>query len=85
MKKPTLGEVKAYWAGVGPDGGLMGTPDEFYDHFVSNGWKVGRNPMKDWRAAARNWSRNEVRYGRAPIIRSAKERAEALLRASKKP
>jgi len=32
--------------------------DRFYDYFQSNGWKVGgRAPMKDWKAAARNWCR----------------------------
>ena len=31
---------------------------KFYDHFQSNGWKVGgKAPMKDWKAAARNWCR----------------------------
>lgn len=32
----------------------------FWDYYESNGWKVGRNPMRDWRAAARNWQRNAV-------------------------
>jgi hypothetical protein len=27
----------------------------FFNHYESNGWKVGPNPMKDWRAAARGW------------------------------
>jgi hypothetical protein len=30
----------------------------FWDYYESNGWKVGRNPMKDWKAAVRNWQRN---------------------------
>jgi hypothetical protein len=31
---------------------------EFFDHFTANGWKQGgRAPMKDWRAAMRNWHR----------------------------
>jgi hypothetical protein len=29
-----------------------------FDYYQSNGWKVGRNPMKDWKASMRNWSRN---------------------------
>lgn len=28
---------------------------DFIDHYSSNGWKVGKNPMKDWKAAVRNW------------------------------
>ncbi len=31
---------------------------KFYDYYESNGWKVGRNSMKDWQAALRNWDRN---------------------------
>lgn len=27
----------------------------FTDYYTANGWKVGRNAMKDWKAAARNW------------------------------
>lgn len=28
----------------------------YYNHFESNGWRVGgKTPMKDWRASARNW------------------------------
>ena len=29
----------------------------FYDYYESNGWKVGRNKMKDWKATLRNWHR----------------------------
>lgn len=31
----------------------------FYDYYESNGWRVGKTPMKDWQAAIRNWVRNE--------------------------
>lgn len=31
---------------------------KFIDYYSSNGWKVGRNPMKDWKAAVRTWERN---------------------------
>lgn len=31
----------------------------FLDHYTANGWRVGRNPMKDWKAAVRNWFRND--------------------------
>ena len=27
----------------------------FYNYYESNGWKVGRNPMKCWKSAAQNW------------------------------
>lgn len=31
--------------------------EPFYDFYQSKGWKVGKAPMKDWKAAARNWCR----------------------------
>ena len=32
--------------------------ERFYDYYESKGWKVGKAPMKDWKAAVRMWSRN---------------------------
>lgn len=40
--------------------------DRFINYYTSNGWKVGRNPMKDWQATARNWSRRESKKEAAP-------------------
>ena len=33
-------------------------PQRFVDYYQSNGWKVGKNPMKDWKAAVRTWEQN---------------------------
>ena len=30
----------------------------FIDFYESNGWKVGKNAMKDWKACIRTWERN---------------------------
>lgn len=30
-------------------------PNRFYAWYSANGWKVGKNPMKDWKAAVRTW------------------------------
>lgn len=50
--KPSIDEVKAY----AKDMGYYGfNADRFLAYYESNGWKVGRNPMKDWKAAVRNW------------------------------
>jgi len=32
--------------------------EKFYDFYESKGWMVGKNKMKDWKAAVRNWSKN---------------------------
>ena len=53
--KPTIEQVKQYAI----EANLTKLdPYTFYDHFESNGWKVsGISPMKDWKAAMRNWNR----------------------------
>ena len=33
--------------------------DKWINHYESNGWKVGQNPMKDWKASYRNWCSND--------------------------
>ena len=38
-------------------------PEAFFNYYEANGWKVGRNAMKDWKAAVRNW---ETKDGRGP-------------------
>lgn len=51
-----LDTVIQYWE----EANLQGDPNVFWDHFESNGWKVGgKAPMKDWKASARNFSRRE--------------------------
>lgn len=34
-------------------------PQHFVDYYTANGWKVGRNSMKDWKAAVRTWEKRE--------------------------
>ena len=53
--KPTIEEVQAYCLerNKGVDA------QRWYDYYSSNGWKVGKNPMKDWKAAVRTWERSE--------------------------
>lgn len=55
--KPSLEEVQAYCVELQSSV----NPQQFLDYYIANGWKVGRNPMKDWRATFRNWGRNGFR------------------------
>lgn len=55
FKKPTVDEIEEYCR----TSGYQIDANRFYDHYESNGWKVGKNPMKDWRAAVRNWVRGQ--------------------------
>lgn len=49
---PTLDELRAYIFMQD----LKMDAQRFLDYYEANGWKVGKNPMKDWRAAARSWA-----------------------------
>jgi hypothetical protein len=55
FSKPSLEEVTAYCQerANGVD------PNRFINYYESNGWKVGKNQMKDWKAGVRNWERND--------------------------
>ncbi|RIV19744.1 hypothetical protein DYU11_22710 [Fibrisoma montanum] len=55
MVRPTLEQIKRHFnLMMGPDW----LAEDFFDHYESNGWKVGRNPMKKWQAAANKWIRD---------------------------
>ena len=51
---PTLQEVKDYCL----ERGNNVDAQRFVDYYTSQGWKVGKHPMKDWKAAVRTWERN---------------------------
>lgn len=60
---PGIDEITAYMRLRAKEKNLSINPDSeaerFADYYNANGWKVGKNPMKDWKAAVRNWlSRN---------------------------
>lgn len=74
--KPTLEDVEAYCQ----ERGSNVDPVKFFSYYESNGWKVGRNSMKDWHRAIVTWERNDYGYGvRQPAKReSLVERTERL-------
>ena len=51
---PALEEVKAYCV----ERKNNVDAERFINYYTANGWKVGKNPMKDWKAAVRSWERN---------------------------
>lgn len=55
-KRPTIEEVAAYCQ----ERGNSVDPERWFAYYESNGWKVGKNTMKDWKAAVRTWERNGV-------------------------
>ncbi len=66
---PTIDEVRVYclecnYSGV--------DPERFVNFYQSKGWKVGKESMKDWKAAVRNWNSRDkgqvVQNGGKPLL-----------------
>lgn len=63
FRAPSPADVREYAAAYAESSGIaLGSidfdPDHFVDYYESNGWKVGRAAMKDWKATVRNWLRS---------------------------
>lgn len=56
--RPELFQVQNYYEELG----ALPEAEGFFNYYESNGWKVGKNPMKDWQAASRNWIKNSKNY-----------------------
>lgn len=52
--KPCIDEIKSYCI----ERKNNVNADKFFDYYESNGWKVGKSAMKDWKASIRSWERN---------------------------
>ena len=56
FEKPTLLELKTYMTEIG----MADVSEKWFDYYESNGWLVGKNKMKNWRAAVRTWKNNNL-------------------------
>lgn len=61
---PTLEEVTAYCKERGNDVNA----EKWFNHYTTVGWMVGKNKMKDWRAAVRKWENSD--YDRKPTTQT---------------
>lgn len=61
---PSVEEVKSYCA----ERKNNVDAQRFVDYYTANGWLVGKNKMKDWRAAVRTWERNSTSSSKASGI-----------------
>jgi DNA-binding transcriptional regulator YhcF (GntR family) len=59
--RPSCQEILDYFIELGS---TQEEANKFFDHYTANGWKVGKNAMKDWKATARNWNRNKGKFGK---------------------
>lgn len=59
---PDVETVKSYFA---EKGGTEAQAIRFHAYYESNGWKVGRNPMKNWKAAVTGWISRDTEQQKA--------------------
>ena len=53
-KKPSLEEVMSF----SQEAGLNVDVQYFYNYYEANGWYIGKQPIRDWKAAVRSWESN---------------------------
>ena len=54
---PTFEEVKSFFE----EEEIQINPNKFYSHYQSNGWKVGKDKINDWKSIARIWNENYLK------------------------
>ena len=57
FKKPSINEIRDYCN----ERGNNIEAEAFIDFYESKDWKIGKNKMKDWKAAVRTWERREIK------------------------
>lgn len=70
---PTLDDCRAYFI-------QQGNPEcagGFYDYYAANGWMCGRNHMRDWKAAARQWIRRQREFNSRKAPQQTKQDVQA--------
>jgi len=70
---PTIDEVKAYCE----ERNNSIDAEYFIDFYESKGWKVGNQPMKDWKAAVRTWEKGEKNGRNKSVSGNRKENSGA--------
>ncbi len=55
FKVPSIQEIRSYIK----EKRFTFNADSFINYYESNGWKIGKNSMKDWKAACRTWQTRE--------------------------
>jgi hypothetical protein len=59
FKKPLLQDIKTYMAEYSEerkkDIDITNEAEMLFNYYEANGWRVGKNKMKDWKASVRTW------------------------------
>lgn len=59
FEKPSLERCKAFASEIGLSDNEA---EKYWNYYESNGWKAGKNPMRDWQAAMRGWQKRAEEY-----------------------
>jgi len=65
FEKPTVEQVKAYCL----ERSNSVDAEKFVDHYTSNGWRVGKVGMSDWKAAVRTWEKSTDSGGSSAVVK----------------
>jgi hypothetical protein len=74
FSRPSLDELKLFIK----EKNLNLNAQEFINHYESNGWMVGKTKMKNWKAAAQQWSLREDKKNPRPKTNGSGKRLDAL-------
>lgn len=66
---PTVADVSAF----AKEHGLSLNAEQFVDFYAAKGWRIGKEPMKDWRAAVRTWEARDNEPGKPVKTVSAQQ------------
>ena len=69
---PSVDEVEAFCR----ERGNSVNAERFVDFYTSKGWRIGKDPMKDWQAAVRTWEKRDDTRAAPP--RHGEQRADDL-------
>jgi hypothetical protein len=62
--KPTIEQLKEYMT----EQGMNDIAENWLNHYEANGWMVGKNKMKDWKASVRTWKINQKNNSATPQV-----------------
>ncbi len=68
FKAPSLEELNTFCL----ENNLELNASDFLNYYDSNGWMVGKNKMKDWKATVRRWSKPKQEYIYDPLVEKAR-------------
>ena len=74
FQKPTLEDVQAYCS----ERQNYVDPQQWYDFYEAKGWMVGKNHMKDWKAAVRTWEHGSAQSKAEEDVRQIRLEREKL-------